>query len=90
MEIEFDEEKSAECLRKRGFDFQFAQQIFDDPDGVEYESTARDYGEIRWVRIGLIDGRLYTVIWTLRGNKRRIISARPSERKERKRYGKNH
>jgi uncharacterized DUF497 family protein len=64
-------------------------------DGVEWDErkSARNeelrgfgFGEPRYIAIGSVDGLIMTVIWTPRGMKRRIVSARPSSRKEREIY----
>ena len=57
---------------------------------VEYNHTRRDYGERRVVAVGLADGVPLTVVFTDRvdpggGVVRRLISARVSTRKERRR-----
>lgn len=72
----------------RGFDFEFATQIFDGRT-LEREDTRRDYGERRVVAIGLADGIALTVVYTDRTESdgaavRRVISARKSHRHERK------
>lgn len=90
MEVEYDEAKSKHCLRMRGFDFAHAVSVFEDPHSVNFESTKYNFGEARYVTIGMIDEILYTVIWTPRGNKRRIISARKTKKKERSIYGTHH
>jgi uncharacterized DUF497 family protein len=46
-----------------------------------------DDGEERRKAIGLIDGKLYTVVYTLRGSVCRLISARRSNAKESRSYG---
>jgi uncharacterized DUF497 family protein len=50
----WDEAKSAANLRERGFDFAFATLVFDQPT-VVVEDRRRDYGERRFVAIGLAD-----------------------------------
>lgn len=58
----------------------------DEPDERE------DYGEERRSRLGLVEGRLLLVTYTERIDEEtgdeiiRIVSARPAERRERKRY----
>jgi hypothetical protein len=49
--FEWDPAKSAENLRQRGFDFEFAANIFDGPT-VEREDRRQDYGERRMLAIG--------------------------------------
>jgi hypothetical protein len=42
----------------------------------------RDYGEIRFITAGYLDGRLVVVVWTQRGEARHIISMRHCHAKE--------
>ena len=88
--FEWDERKSDDNLRERGFDFEFATQIFDEAT-LEREDTRWDYGERRIVAIGAAGDVLVTVVYTDRAEAdgsllRRIISARVSNRHERKAY----
>ena len=89
MRFEWDTRKSDRNLHARGFDFEFATQVFEGPT-LEREDTRRDYGERRVVAIGVADGILLTVIYTDRAETgvrvRRIISARVSNRRERQAY----
>jgi len=90
MEFVWDPVKSEGNLRERGFDFPFATLIFDGPT-LEIEDTRRDYGERRMVAVGLADGLHLTVVYTDRRHakgrlRRRIISARRSNRRERRAY----
>ncbi len=85
--VEWDEEKSVRCYEERGFDFDYAAKLFDG-DFIEWEDRRRDWGEPRLVTVGEVEGRILAVVWTPRGNLRRIISARPASRSERGRlYG---
>lgn len=86
----WDPKKSDENLAARGFDFLFATLIFDGPT-LEQEDRRKDYGERRIVATGLAQTIALTVVYTdrlLRGGyiERRIISARRSNRRERKAY----
>lgn len=90
MEFVWDPTKSEANLRERGFDFPFATLIFDGPT-LEVEDTRCDYGERRLVAVGLADGFHVTVVYTDRRQpkgrlQRRIISARRSNRRERRAY----
>ena len=90
MRFTWDRGKSDTNYRERGFDFAFASLIFDGPTLV-VEDTRRDYGERRLVAIGLADGLHLTVVYTDRSGtrgriSRRIISARRSNRRERRIY----
>lgn len=89
MRIRWDSAKSAANLEARGFDFAFAALIF---EGRTLEKTdrRRDYGERRVIAVGMAEEFLLTVVYTDRvtphGVERRIISARRSNRRERKAY----
>ena len=90
MRFNWDLEKSAGNRFSRGFDFEFATLIFDGPT-LERDDLRRDYGERRVIAIGIADGLALTVVYTDRaGNDgeivRRIISARLSNRHERKAF----
>jgi uncharacterized DUF497 family protein len=90
MEFSWDSAKSGENLRLRGFDFELASRIFHGPT-LEREDRRQDYGERRVLAIGLAGGLEFTVVYTDRdrltgGIERRIISARRSNRDERKAY----
>jgi hypothetical protein len=88
----WDARKSARSLRERGFDFEFATQIFEHRT-VERVDTRRDYGERRVIALGRAQGIPLTVVYTDRAEAdgeivRRIISARKSHRRERQAYDK--
>ena len=73
--FEWDVEKSEDCYRRRKFDFEYASRLFDSDYYFE-ELDERDYGsEERNICVGRIDGNYYTVVYTLRGTRKRIISA---------------
>jgi uncharacterized protein len=86
-EFEWDESKSRRNFRECGFDFEFATQIFDGPR-IEEEDLRRNYGERRVAATGKIEDGIFVVVYTWRGETRRIISARPAKRKERDDYRK--
>ena len=90
MTFDWDPEKSDENLVRRGFDFAFAALVFASTY-VEFDDTRRDYGERRVIALGVADGIPLTIVFTDRvGDERaivrRVISARLSNRKERRRY----
>ena len=89
MRFAWDRRKSAENLRVRGFDFEFATLVFEGPT-LERQDQRRDYGEMRCIAIGLAQGIALTVVYTDRvesgARVRRIISARLSNRRERQAY----
>ncbi|MGH6914050.1 MAG: BrnT family toxin [Geminicoccales bacterium] len=83
--FEWDEAKSARSREERGFDFRYTSRIFDG-DVIEKNDIRQDYGELRMIAIGEVDGRIMVVAYTWRDGRRRIISARPAKRRERHDY----
>jgi len=83
--FEWDERKSEANLRDRGFDFAYATLVFDGPT-LEMEDDRADYGERRVQVIGQAEGDVLFVVYTWRGDTRRIISARLANRRERDAY----
>jgi uncharacterized protein len=83
MPFEWDDTKSRRNLLERGFGFDHAATIFIGPT-IESEDNRRDYGEILIQAIGNAGDDILSVVYSDRGNFRRIISARLANRKERK------
>ncbi len=85
MKIEFDEEKRRKILQERGLDLAKAEEIF---DGMEFTwvDDRQEYGEARWNTLGKLDDRLVSVTWTVRNNRRRIITMRKTNDREQTRY----
>lgn len=84
MGFEWDEEKERANLGKHGILFSKAARIFEDDNQFHRESHKS--AEERWSVTGEIDEKLWTVIYTRRGNNIRIISARRARDHEKKRY----
>ena len=82
MQFEWDEAKSERNRRERGFGFPKAALIFERPV-IEWCDIRKDWGEPRIVAIGAVEGDVLAVIYTERGEVRRIISARKARKKER-------
>ena len=87
MDFEWDEAKSDACFIDRGFDFAYAIGVFRDRARVVESDDRFDYGEVRRRVLGLIDGRVYVVVYTMRTARFRIISARKANRREIRHYG---
>ena len=82
MEFEWDEVKDARNHRERGIGFADGTRIFAGKV-VEQIDDRRDYGEERLKATGAYGHALLTVVYTQRGDIRRIISVRLASRKER-------
>jgi uncharacterized DUF497 family protein len=85
MLFEWDEEKRQINILKHHIDFVEAIRIY---DGfvITVESEQQDLTEERFLSIGLLRGLEIVVVFTTRGEKRRIISARRAREAERTKY----
>lgn len=86
MNFEWDESKSDACFARRGFDFAYAAQAFFDPNRIVHADTRHSYGEERYQLTGMIEQRLFVVVYTPRHDAMRIISARKANQREVRHY----
>ena len=88
MTIEFDPNKATDNLRKHRVSFAHAEQALRDPAGVTVEDPDAE-GEPRFVTLGIDAlGRTLVVVYTPRGRRARIISARKASKAETLAYAK--
>jgi uncharacterized protein len=78
MDITWDPAKNRENQRKHGISFDDAKAVFQDPDRIEVLDD-RDYGEERWVAIGIVGKIVTLVVYTERNGGIRLISARKAD-----------
>ena len=83
MKIEFDPTKREWTLRARGLDFADAGRIFDEYE-LTVEDERRDYGEDRFLTLGVLNDEVVACVWTERGDVRRITSLGKARKNERK------
>jgi uncharacterized DUF497 family protein len=81
----WDEAKRRLNLRKHGIDFADAEKIF---RGVTFtaEDTREDYGEQRFLTLGLLEDQVVSVAHTEQGEEIRIISIRKATKHEARFY----
>ena len=86
-EIEFDPEKAAINFEVHRIKFQTAVLVFADPMRIEHQddSESNTSEEERWQTLGMVDKLLF-IVYTERGEKTRIISARTANKAERRSY----
>ena len=89
VEFEWDDAKSDACFTYRGFGFSYAILAFRDNDRIVGRDHRRDYDEDRYRLLGTIEGRVFVVIYTMRGSAMRIISARKANGREVREYERN-
>ena len=85
MDFEWDEAKSDANVTKHGIGFEEAIGIFAGPI-LRRIDARRDYGEVRVLATSARDDEVWTVVYAIRGDRRRIISARRASRVERRAY----
>lgn len=87
MQFEWDPKKARANLRKHGVSFDEAATVFLDDLSLTGDDPDHSVSEERFVTFGVSSaGRLLVVAHTERGERTRIISARPATRSERKLY----
>ena len=85
MEIEWESRKAASNLKKHGVDFADAVTVFYDALAITIPHETAD--EDRFVTIGMDAlGQVLVVVYTWRGDKLRLISARKAMPRERRQY----
>ena len=82
-EYEWDENKRLSNIAKHEIDF---TAVYDFEWAAVHEKRSDRYGEERIAATGYIGERLYRVIYTMRGEKKRIISLRKANRREEREY----
>lgn len=87
--FEWDDEKAASNLIKHRVSFALAVRAFYDPNRLECHDVREDYGEDRFLTIGIVGTLELAVTYTMRDDTVRIISARKVEPHEQRDYWKN-
>jgi uncharacterized DUF497 family protein len=87
LEFGWDGAKAEANWRNHGVSFELATTIFKDPFAIERLDDREDYGESRFVTIGMAEGNLLLVVaYTERNERIRIISARRATQREQDDY----
>jgi uncharacterized DUF497 family protein len=87
LTFEWDPRKARRNLNKHGVSFAEAMTAFQDPLGRIVDDPRHSMNEQRYALLGLSEReRLLAVMFTERGERIRLISARRATRDERKHY----
>lgn len=81
METTFDPAKDATNLEKHGVSLALVSEMVWD-EAIERMDDRKNYGEIRMIATAPIKNRLFVVVYTNRGDTRRIISLRKANDRE--------
>jgi len=82
--FEYDQNKSSANRDKHGIDFHAAKSLWKDPNRLVI--PARWVEEVRFLMIAKLEDTLWTVIYTNRKKKIRIISVRKTRKHEEEIY----
>jgi uncharacterized DUF497 family protein len=85
VEYEWDEAKRRTNRLKHGVDFAHVAALDWDSATIRIDAR-RPYGEIRFRAQALIEGELFLLVFTTRGDRIRVISLRAASRKEKQAY----
>ncbi|MEK6747444.1 MAG: BrnT family toxin [Rickettsiales bacterium] len=83
--FEWDSEKSIANLRKHNIDFYTACTIFSGIV-VPVKEVTTENDEIRYLCIGELNGIFFSVVYTFRGERKRLISVRRAREDEKRFY----
>jgi uncharacterized protein len=86
LDFEWDDAKAAANFCKHGVTFEQAAYAFRDPFAVEWIDERTVYGEERVMLLGMGVGQILSVVYTERGERLRIISARRATKYEKDEY----
>jgi uncharacterized DUF497 family protein len=85
-EFEWDRTKAAANYKKHGVRFEHAVLAFEDPFALMELDESEDYGEDRYLPCARVADGILAVVYTERGERIRIISAREATEYERRNY----
>lgn len=84
--FQWDDAKAAANLAKHGVTFEAARGAFRDAFALEWSDDAHEPREERYSLLGMVEGRVVFVAYTMRGDAARIVSARLATPFERRMY----
>jgi len=89
MRYSYDPKKKAENLKKHGMNFDDAQGVIESIKTVTFEDKRFEYGEARYLTLGLLHGVIVIIATAETDKTVRIISMRKADKNEQKIYYEN-
>ncbi len=89
MQYHYDKAKKASNLKKHGLNFDDAPRVIESKKTVTFEDNRFDYGEQRFITIGLLQALLVVIVTRETDTDIRIISMRKAEKHEQAIYYEN-
>jgi uncharacterized DUF497 family protein len=87
MKIDFDPTKNARNIRERGLNFERVAE-FDFLSATYLVDDRQDYGELRQIAIGYLDGRLHFLCFVSIPDGIRVVSFRKANSREARKHEK--
>jgi uncharacterized protein len=81
MRLTFDPNKNNLNIAKHGVSLALAEEL-DWESALIWPDERKDYGEIRMIALALLGTRVFNVVFTERGDTRRIVSLRKANSRE--------
>jgi len=81
MRFTWHEPKRQSTLKRRGLDFADAELVFAGPT-FTFEDDREDYGEQRWVTLGLLRAKVIVTVHTETEDEIHVISMREADKDE--------
>jgi uncharacterized protein len=85
MRFEWDEAKRRANIKRHGFDFVLVESVFAS-DALTLLDVRFEYGEIRFLTLGMLNGRVLAIAHTETDEITRIISVRKASKNEEELY----
>ena len=89
MNYHFDPAKRRANLKKHGLDFNDTVSVIESGRTVTFEDRRFDYGEERFITLGLLADQVVVIVTSETGSDIRIISMRKATRHEQKIFDQN-
>jgi uncharacterized DUF497 family protein len=86
MRYTYDPKKRAANLKKHGYDFEDAPQVIESDRTVTFEDRRHDYGEQRFITLGMLREEVVVIATAETDHEIRVISMRKAERNEQEIY----
>ena len=83
--VEWDDKKNKINIRKHGISFETAALVFADDERIEFYDRLHSIDEDQYIVLGCVHGIIY-VVYTMRDEAARLISARMATPTERRIY----
>lgn len=89
MQYSYDKTKKALNLKKHGLDFDDVKLVIESGKTLTFEDTRFEYGEQRFITLGMLQDTLVVIVTSETENEIRIISMRKADKNEQAIYYEN-